>query len=63
VGLRSVPAIAPLPPVYTTFQWEFRGRTTAQLHGGIHYAKSIEAGFLQGRKVADNIERTLKFLK
>lgn len=35
----------------------------SRLYGGIHYRKSIEDGFWQGRKVATNIITNLKFLK
>ncbi len=35
----------------------------SRLYGGIHYRKSIEDGFWQGRKVAHNITSNLKFRK
>jgi hypothetical protein len=33
----------------------------SRLYGGIHYRPSIEAGYKQGEKVADNIARALVF--
>jgi len=33
----------------------------SRLYGGIHYLPSIEAGFVQGEKIADNILRSLVF--
>jgi hypothetical protein len=35
----------------------------SRFYGGIHYKKSIEAGYLQGQKVASYIAKTLVFKK
>jgi membrane-associated phospholipid phosphatase len=33
----------------------------SRLYGGIHYSKSIEAGYAQGEKIAENINHKLAF--
>jgi len=33
----------------------------SRLYGGIHYKPSIEAGYTQGKKIADNVTNTLVF--
>ena len=35
----------------------------SRLYAGIHYQPSIDAGLIQGRKVAENIISKLKILK
>jgi hypothetical protein len=51
------------PRAYDSFREAGEEAGWSRLYGGIHYKKSIEVGFSQGKKVADNIESTLKFLK
>ena len=51
------------PRSYNSFREAGEEAGWSRLYGGIHYRQSIEVGFWQGRKVADNIESTLKFLK
>ena len=35
----------------------------SRLYGGIHYRYSCEEGIKQGKKIAQNIDSKLKFLK
>jgi hypothetical protein len=51
------------PRAYDSFREAGEEAGWSRLYGGIHYKKSIEVGFSQGKKVADNIGRTLKFLR
>ena len=48
---------------YTSFNQIAEEAGISRLYGGIHYRQSIEAGLWQGKKVADNINSKLKFLK
>lgn len=48
---------------YTSFNAIAEEAGLSRLYGGIHYRNSIEVGFWQGRKVAENIDSKLKFLK
>nr|WP_294905016.1 vanadium-dependent haloperoxidase [uncultured Lacibacter sp.] len=51
------------PRSFTSFRAAGEEAGWSRLYGGIHYRVSIEKGFWQGRKVADNIIKTLKFKK
>jgi hypothetical protein len=51
------------PRAYGSFREAGEEAGWSRLYGGIHYKKSIEVGFSQGKKVADNIASTLKFLR
>jgi hypothetical protein len=62
-GLVTPQGITLGPRVYESFREAGEEAGWSRLYGGIHYKKSIEVGFSQGKKVADNIKSTLKFLK
>lgn len=62
-GLVTPQGISLSPRSYTSFREAGEEAGWSRLYGGIHYRQSIETGFWQGRKVADNIIRKLKFLK
>jgi len=51
------------PRNFTSFRAAGEEAGWSRLYGGIHYRVSIEDGFWQGRKVANNIISKLKFLK
>lgn len=46
---------------YNNFTEAARQAGLSRFYGGIHYKKSIEAGFVQGEKVADYIAKSLVF--
>lgn len=48
---------------YSSFNAIAEEAGLSRLYGGIHYRNSIEVGLWQGRKVAENINSKLKFLK
>ena len=48
---------------YSSFRAMADEAGLSRLYGGIHYRYSIDVGLWQGRKVAQNINNTLKFLK
>jgi hypothetical protein len=48
---------------YSSFNAIAEEAGLSRLYGGIHYRNSIDVGLWQGRKVANNIISTLKFLK
>ena len=62
-GLVTPQGVTLGPRSYDSFLQAGEEAGWSRLYGGIHYRKSIEVGFLQGRKVADNIAGMLKFLK
>ncbi len=62
-GLMTPNGNALQPRSYTSFRKAGEEAGMSRLYGGIHYRQSIEAGFWQGRKVAENIITTLKFRK
>ena len=62
-GLVTPQGITLTPRSYTPFRHAGEEAGWSRLYGGIHYRQSIETGFWQGRKVADNIISKLKFLK
>ena len=62
-GLVTPQGVTLGPRSYNSFLQAGEEAGWSRLYGGIHYRKSIEVGFLQGRKVADNIVGMLKFLK
>ncbi|HEX6181075.1 MAG TPA: vanadium-dependent haloperoxidase [Chitinophagaceae bacterium] len=62
-GLVTPQGITLGPRAYDSFREAGEEAGWSRLYGGIHYKKSIEVGFSQGKKVADNIKSTLKFLK
>jgi hypothetical protein len=47
---------------FNNFTEAAREAGMSRLYGGIHYKKSIEAGFTQGEKIANNINDKLVFL-
>ena len=51
------------PRSFSSFRHAGEEAGWSRLYGGIHYRISIEDGFWQGRKVANNIITNLKFLK
>jgi len=56
------PAVDPLMfqyRSYSSFNAAAEEAGIARLYAGIHYKNSIEMGLLQGRKVADNIRKSL----
>ena len=62
-GLVTPQGITLSPRSYTSFREAGEEAGWSRLYGGIHYRQSIEVGFWQGRKVANNIINKLKFLK
>lgn len=62
-GLVTPAGNALQPRSYQSFREAGEEAGWSRLYGGIHYRISIERGFWQGRKVANNIISTLKFLK
>jgi hypothetical protein len=62
-GLVTPQGVTLAPRAYDSFREAGEEAGWSRLYGGIHYKKSIELGFSQGEKVADNIKNTLKFLK
>jgi hypothetical protein len=51
------------PRSFNSFRAISEDAANSRLYAGIHYQPSIDAGLLQGRKVAQNIITRLKFLK
>jgi hypothetical protein len=51
------------PHTYNSFQDLFNEMINARVYAGIHYRASDEKGIQQGRKIAQNINSKLKFLK
>jgi hypothetical protein len=51
------------PRSFNSFQAFGIDAGNSRLYAGIHYQPSIDAGLIQGRKVAQNITNKLKFLK
>lgn len=49
------------PRNYNSFREAGEEAGWSRLYGGIHFKKSIEVGFWQGKKVADNIKSNLRF--
>ena len=62
-GLVTPQGITLQPRSYSSFRQAGEEAGWSRLYGGIHYRQSIEVGFWQGRKVAQNINNKLKFLK
>lgn len=62
-GMVTPQEVTLAPRSYNSFLEAGEEAGWSRLYGGIHYKKSIEVGFVQGRKVADNIQGSLKFLK
>jgi len=62
-GLVTPQGITLSPRSYTSFREAGEEAGWSRLYGGIHYRQSIEIGFWQGRKVANNIISKVKFLK
>ena len=62
-GLVTPQGITLGPRSYNSFRQAGEEAGWSRLYGGIHFKKSIEVGFLQGKKVADNIKTALKFSK
>ena len=62
-GLVTPQGITLSPRSYSSFREAGEEAGWSRLYGGIHYRQSIEIGFWQGRKVANNIISKLKFLK
>lgn len=62
-GLVTPQGITLEPRSYSSFREAGEEAGWSRLYGGIHYRKSIETGFSQGRKVAANIQAKLKFKK
>jgi hypothetical protein len=62
-GLVTPQGVTLSPRSYISFREAGEEAGWSRLYGGIHYRQSIEVGFWQGRKVADNIIKKLKFLK
>ena len=48
---------------YDSFEAMTQEISMSRLYGGIHYRYSCEEGMKQGKKIAENIDNTLKFLK
>jgi hypothetical protein len=48
---------------YDSFDEMTQEISMSRLYGGIHYRYSCEEGMKQGKKIAENIDNTLKFLK
>ncbi len=62
-GLVTPQGITLQPRSYSSFRRAGEEAGWSRLYGGIHYRQSIEVGFWQGKKVAQNINNKLKFLK
>ena len=62
-GLVTPQGVILQPRSYNSFREAGEEAGWSRLYGGIHYRKSIEVGFWQGKKVAENIKHHLKFLK
>ena len=62
-GLVTPQGITLEPRSYSSFREAGEEAGWSRLYGGIHFRESIEVGFLQGRKVAANIQAKLKFKK
>ena len=62
-GLVTPQGITLQPRSYSSFRQAGEEAGWSRLYGGIHYRQSIEVGFWQGKKVAQNINTKLKFLK
>ncbi|HET9746930.1 MAG TPA: hypothetical protein VFP97_14535 [Chitinophagaceae bacterium] len=62
-GLVTPQGITLQPRSYNSFRQAGEEAGWSRLYGGIHFRQSIEIGFWQGRKVAQNIKNKLKFLK
>jgi len=48
---------------YDSFEEMTQEISMSRLYGGIHYRYSCEEGMKQGKKIAENIDNTVKFLK
>jgi hypothetical protein len=62
-GLATPQGVTLEPRSYSSFREAGEEAGWSRLYGGIHFRKSIEVGFWQGRKVAANIQEKLKFKK
>lgn len=62
-GLVTPQGVTLGPRSYSSFREAGEEAGWSRLYGGIHFKKSIEVGFLQGKKVADNVKSALKFSK
>ena len=62
-GLVTPQGIVLQPRSYSSFRQAGEEAGWSRLYGGIHYRQSIEVGFWQGKKVAQNVNDKLKFLK
>lgn len=62
-GLVTPQGITLQPRQYNSFRQAGEEAGWSRLYGGIHYRKSIEDGFWQGKKVAANVVNGLKFRK
>jgi membrane-associated phospholipid phosphatase len=62
-GLVTPAGIVLSPRSYNSFREAGEEAGYSRMYAGIHYRQSIEVGFWQGRKVANNIISKLKFLK
>jgi hypothetical protein len=62
-GLVTPQGITLSPRSYSSFREAGEEAGYSRLYGGIHYRESIEVGFWQGRKVAENIISKLKVFK
>lgn len=62
-GLATPQGVTLQPRSYNSLRQAGEEAGWSRLYAGIHYRKSIETGFWQGKKVADNIKQQLKFLK
>lgn len=62
-GLVTPQGISLEPRQYKSFRHAGEEAGWSRLYGGIHYRKSIEDGFWQGKKVASNVLDALKFKK
>jgi hypothetical protein len=61
VGLTTPQGVTLAPRSYDSFREAGEEAGYSRMYGGIHYRKSIEIGFWQGKKVASNIVSKLKF--
>lgn len=62
-GLVTPHGITLAPRSYNSFREAGEEAGWSRLYGGIHFRKSIEVGFWQGKKVADNVRALLRFSK
>lgn len=62
-GLVTPQGITLQPRLYNSFRAAGEEAGLSRLYGGIHYRKSIEISFLQGKKVFENIKTGIRFLK